>query len=453
MHRPTSSRSPATEPDVVALLDWCARPRRRGDPVRRRLVGGRRRRVPTSATAIAGACQHRPDRASTGCSRSTRVSRAARIQAGALGPALEDQLRPHGFTLRHFPQSFEFSTLGGWLATRSGGHYATVLHAHRRPRRVDARGHARRASSESRRLPGSGAGPSPDRLFLGSEGIARRHHRGVDARAGPPAVPGVGRRSRFADFDAAVDATRAIAQSGLFPTNCRLLDPAEALLTRRRRPTATRCCVLGVRVGRPSGRRVDRPRRRAAPRPRRRRPDGAIPERDDSQADGTRRRRRAPGGTRSCARRTHATRSSASAMIVETFETACTWDRVPGAARGRHRRRARRRARTGLRRRRGHLPLHPRLPRRPGAVLQRLRARPPGRGARRSGTRSRPRRPTRCIAARRHDHPPPRRRPRPPAVVRPAAPRALRRTRCAPPRRALDPAGILNPGVLVDPAS
>jgi alkyldihydroxyacetonephosphate synthase len=55
-----------------------------------------------------------------------RTSRAARIQAGILGPALEAGLRPEGLTLRHFPQSFEFSTLGGWLATRAGGHYATV---------------------------------------------------------------------------------------------------------------------------------------------------------------------------------------------------------------------------------------------------------------------------------------------------------------------------------------
>ena len=54
------------------------------------------------------------------------VSRAARIQAGALGPSLEDQLREHGLTLRHFPQSFEFSTLGGWIATRAGGHFATL---------------------------------------------------------------------------------------------------------------------------------------------------------------------------------------------------------------------------------------------------------------------------------------------------------------------------------------
>ena len=54
------------------------------------------------------------------------VSRAARIQAGATGPALEDQLREQGLTLRHFPQSFEFSTLGGWIATRAGGHFATL---------------------------------------------------------------------------------------------------------------------------------------------------------------------------------------------------------------------------------------------------------------------------------------------------------------------------------------
>ena len=50
-----------------------------------------------------------------------KVSRAALIEGGTYGPALEAQLRPHGLTLRHFPQSFEYSTLGGWIATRSGG--------------------------------------------------------------------------------------------------------------------------------------------------------------------------------------------------------------------------------------------------------------------------------------------------------------------------------------------
>src|SRR5271169_7185524 len=54
------------------------------------------------------------------------ISRAARIEGGAFGPALEAQLKPHGLTLRHFPQSFEYSTLGGWIATRSGGHFASL---------------------------------------------------------------------------------------------------------------------------------------------------------------------------------------------------------------------------------------------------------------------------------------------------------------------------------------
>src|SRR6185503_6061159 len=53
------------------------------------------------------------------------TSLAVRTQGGILGPALEDKLRPYGLTLRHFPQSFEFSTVGGWLATRAGGHFAT----------------------------------------------------------------------------------------------------------------------------------------------------------------------------------------------------------------------------------------------------------------------------------------------------------------------------------------
>ncbi len=98
------------------------------------------------------------------------VSRSARIQGGVYGPALEDQLRPHGFTLRHYPQSFEFSTLGGWIATRSGGHYATNQ-THIDDMVESVRMVTPSGLWESRRLPGSGAGPSPDRIAIGSEGI------------------------------------------------------------------------------------------------------------------------------------------------------------------------------------------------------------------------------------------------------------------------------------------
>src|SRR5260370_1168533 len=99
-----------------------------------------------------------------------RTSRAARIEAGVFGPALEAQLKPHALTLRHFPQSFEYSTLGGWIATRSGGHFAT-LYTHIDDLVENLRIVTPRGLIETRRLPGSGAGPSPDRLFIGSEGI------------------------------------------------------------------------------------------------------------------------------------------------------------------------------------------------------------------------------------------------------------------------------------------
>src|SRR5690606_16114003 len=49
------------------------------------------------------------------------VSKTACIQAGAVGRVLEEQLREHGFTLGHEPDSIEFSTLGGWVATAASG--------------------------------------------------------------------------------------------------------------------------------------------------------------------------------------------------------------------------------------------------------------------------------------------------------------------------------------------
>ena len=59
-----------------------------------------------------------------------KASRAALIEGGAYGPALEAQLKPHDLTLRHFPQSFEYSTLGGWIATRARRPFRHALHAY-----------------------------------------------------------------------------------------------------------------------------------------------------------------------------------------------------------------------------------------------------------------------------------------------------------------------------------
>ena len=83
------------------------------------------------------------------------VSLAARIQAGATGPVLEEQLREHGLTLRHFPQSFEYATLGGWIATRAGGHFAT-LETHIDDLVESVRAITPRGTWESRRLPARG---------------------------------------------------------------------------------------------------------------------------------------------------------------------------------------------------------------------------------------------------------------------------------------------------------
>lgn len=158
------------------------------------------------------------------------ASRAARIQAGATGPAISRQLAEEGLSLRHYPQSFELSTLGGWIATRAGGHFAT-LSTH-----IDDFVEALRVLTpagviETRRVPSSGAGPQPERLFLGSEGAF-----GVITEAWVRVQPRPRWRAsasvRFEKFEAGVAASRALSQSGLHPSNCRLLDSQEALLHR-----------------------------------------------------------------------------------------------------------------------------------------------------------------------------------------------------------------------------
>jgi alkyldihydroxyacetonephosphate synthase len=154
------------------------------------------------------------------------VSKAARIQAGATGPRLEEQLREHGLTLRHFPQSFEYSTLGGWIATRAGGHFAT-LETHIDDLVESVHAVTMGEEWESRRLPGSGAGPSPDRMLIGSEGILGVI---VDAwvRVRERPTEKISCGIAYDDFAAGAEAVREISQSGLNPSNCRLLDAVES---------------------------------------------------------------------------------------------------------------------------------------------------------------------------------------------------------------------------------
>ena len=156
-------------------------------------------------------------------------SLSARIQAGANGPRLEEQLRERELTLRHFPQSFQFASLGGMIATRAGGHFATV-YTHIDDLVQSVRAITPAGVWESRRLPGSGAGISPDRMLIGSEGtLGLITEAWVRVRPRPRFRASAG--VRFATFDAGAAAVRTLSQSGLYPANCRLIDPAEAQLT------------------------------------------------------------------------------------------------------------------------------------------------------------------------------------------------------------------------------
>jgi alkyldihydroxyacetonephosphate synthase len=242
------------------------------------------------------------------------VSRAARIQAGALGPSLESQLAEHGLTLRHFPQSFEFSTLGGWIATRAGGHFATV-ETHIDDLVESVRAITPSGTWESRRLPGSGAGPSPDRLLLGSEGIL-----GVITEAWVRVRPRpTHRRSAGVAFPTFLDgagAVRELSQSGLHPSNCRLIDPLEARYTGTG-DGASAMLVLGFES---ADHPVDAWMERALQIVR-----AHGGEAEERERDG------AVGSWRSAFLRAPYLRDTfvACGVLSDTFETAITWERFP----------------------------------------------------------------------------------------------------------------------------
>jgi alkyldihydroxyacetonephosphate synthase len=226
-HPPDLVARPREETDVERLLEWCSSERLAAIPFGggTSVVGGVSPDVGPGYDGVVSIDLGALDRVL----EVDAVSRAARIQGGASGPGLEAQLGGHGLTLRHFPQSFELSTLGGWIATRAAGHFAT-LWTHIEDFVESIRAVTPAGLWESRRLPGSGAGVSPDRLLAGSEGTL-----GVITEAWVRVQPRPSHRRstgvRFASFLAAADCVRSISQAGLHPSNCRLLDAGEARLT------------------------------------------------------------------------------------------------------------------------------------------------------------------------------------------------------------------------------
>jgi alkyldihydroxyacetonephosphate synthase len=153
------------------------------------------------------------------------VSNTARIQSGIRGPELEAQLYAKGFTLGHFPQSFEFSTLGGWIATRSAGQnstkYGKIEHMVVSLRIITPTGIV-----DSPVVPADAVGPSLVQCLIGSEGTLGVITQAV-VRLHPIPQHRIFATYLFPDFAEGVSAVRKMLQADLRPAVLRLSDPDE----------------------------------------------------------------------------------------------------------------------------------------------------------------------------------------------------------------------------------
>ncbi|RCG15551.1 FAD-binding oxidoreductase [Streptomyces diacarni] len=155
-------------------------------------------------------------------------SGTATLQAGLRTPEAEELLGAEGYTLGHFPQSFEFATIGGYAATRSAGQSSAGYG------RFDAMVTALKVATprgtlDLGRAPATAAGPDLRQLFLGSEGtLGVLTEVTVRVRRAPAE-----RRDEawsFPSFAAGTAAVRALAQRGLLPTAIRVSDETETFV-------------------------------------------------------------------------------------------------------------------------------------------------------------------------------------------------------------------------------
>jgi alkyldihydroxyacetonephosphate synthase len=152
-------------------------------------------------------------------------SQTAVLEAGLLGPRAEHLLSEHGLTLGHFPQSFEYASIGGFAATRSSGQASTGYG------RFDALVMALRVATplgtlELGSAPASAAGPDLRELVMGSEG-AFGVITSCTVKVRPRPAVRLYEGWRFDSFTHGAAAVRRLAQSGASPTVLRLSDEAE----------------------------------------------------------------------------------------------------------------------------------------------------------------------------------------------------------------------------------
>ena len=153
------------------------------------------------------------------------VSGEAELGAGVTGPEAERLLGERGYSLGHFPQSFQFATIGGFAATRSSGQdsagYGRFNDMVRGLRTVTPAG-----VLDLGRAPESAAGPDLRQLMIGSEGVFGIITR-VRVRVHPAPAETRYEAWSFPDFATGADALRAVIQTGAGPTVIRLSDEAE----------------------------------------------------------------------------------------------------------------------------------------------------------------------------------------------------------------------------------
>ncbi|MFC4911759.1 FAD-binding oxidoreductase [Actinomadura gamaensis] len=224
---------PASHDEVLAVLRACAEHRVAVVPFGggTSVVGG------LAPTGIA-----RPDDGSTGFSafisldlrrldalvELDEVSRTAVFQPGLRAPRAEELLRERGYTLGHFPQSFEWATIGGFAAARSSGQ-ASAGYGRFDEMVVGLTVATPAGTLDLGRAPKSAAGPDLRQLVLGSEG-AFGVITSVRVRIRPVPDARAYEGWRFPDFASGSTALRALAQDGPLPTVLRLSDETETMI-------------------------------------------------------------------------------------------------------------------------------------------------------------------------------------------------------------------------------
>ncbi|KAB2976484.1 FAD-binding oxidoreductase [Streptomyces sp. SS1-1] len=156
------------------------------------------------------------------------VSRTATLQPGLRAPQAEALLAAHGFTLGHFPQSYEWASIGGFAATRSSGQ-ASAGYGRFDEMVLGLTAATPEGTLDTGRAPRSAAGPDLRQLLLGSEG-AFGVITSVTVRVRPVPRTRVYEGWRFASFEEGAAALRRLAQDGPRPTVLRLSDETETLV-------------------------------------------------------------------------------------------------------------------------------------------------------------------------------------------------------------------------------